>query len=81
MNQKNNTGVLFINDRKRPERYDPDTTGKALVGGKEYYVSGWTKVPKNNDKSKRYQSLSFIPVQQNTQPGQPQPDVEDDLPF
>ncbi len=38
----NNTGVLFINDRKEKDTH-PDRKGSAEIGGKQYWVSGWDK--------------------------------------
>lgn len=38
----NNTGVLFLNDRKEKDAH-PDRKGSAEVGGKQYWVSGWEK--------------------------------------
>jgi len=78
---KPNTGVLFKNDRKEKDTH-PDTNGTALIDGKSYRISGWTKV-KNNIK---YQSLSFTLVE-NKPEGAPadapksQKTDDDDLPF
>ena len=52
----NNSGNMFKNDRKSKTEH-PDITGSALVGGLEYYVSGWRK---NGQKGDFY-SLSFRP--------------------
>ena len=52
----NNSGNMFKNDRKSKVEH-PDITGSALVGGLEYYVSGWRK---NGQKGDFY-SLSFRP--------------------
>ena len=52
----NNSGNMFKNDRKSKTEH-PDITGSVLVGGLEYYVSGWRK---NGQKGDFY-SLSFRP--------------------
>ena len=52
----NNSGNMFKNDRKSKVEH-PDITGSALIGGLEYYVSGWRK---NGQKGDFY-SLSFRP--------------------
>lgn len=49
-----NTGSLFKNDKKSLASH-PDITGSALVGGAEYWVSGWRKVSAKGD----FYSLSF----------------------
>ena len=49
------SGVLFKNDKKTADNH-PNAQGDALIGGVEYWVSGWTKVGKSGTK---YQSLSF----------------------
>jgi hypothetical protein len=47
---------MFKNDKKTTTSH-PDITGSALVGGAEYWVSGWRK---NGAKGDFY-SLSFKP--------------------
>lgn len=52
--QKNNTGVIFKNDRREKDSH-PNGKGTALIDGVEYWVSSWTK-----DGAKgKFQSLSF----------------------
>lgn len=53
--QKPNTGSIFKNDMKTTDT-QPNAKGSALIGGKEYWVSSWTKTDKNGQK---YQSLAF----------------------
>ena len=52
--QKNNTASMFTNDKKEKETH-PDWNGTALIDGKEYYLSAWTKQGRNGD----FYSLSF----------------------
>jgi hypothetical protein len=40
---KDNRGVLFVNDKKKDGDNKPDRTGTAMIGGEEYFVSGWIK--------------------------------------
>lgn len=40
--QRDNSGTLFINDRKEKDTH-PDRNGTAMIDGREYYVSGWLK--------------------------------------
>lgn len=46
--QKENTGALFINNRKRKPS-DPDRTGTLNVGGTEYRISGWLNKTKKGE--------------------------------
>jgi hypothetical protein len=50
-----NRGALFVNDRQREGKSDPDFNGEINIEGKEYYISGWKKETKNG---KRLVSLS-----------------------
>ena len=52
--QKNNTGSLFLNERKTETKH-PDYTGKAIINNKPYWVSAWIKVGKSG---KRFISIS-----------------------
>jgi hypothetical protein len=51
---KDNSGSIWVNDRKEKETH-PDRTGTVKVGGVEYYISGWLK----DANGKKYMSLSF----------------------
>jgi len=62
--QRDNTGSIFVNDRKEKDTH-PDRTGTALIDGTEYYVSGWLK---NSKDGKPYLSLSFKPKSRDTRP-------------
>ena len=52
--QKDNSGTLFVNDRKEKDS-QPDRTGTALIDGVEYWVSGWIKQGKNG----QFLSIAF----------------------
>lgn len=52
--QRDNSGVLFKNDRRENDKH-PNAKGTALIDGVEYYVSAWTK----EGQKSRFQSLSF----------------------
>lgn len=53
--QKDNTGALFIND-KREKDTQPNAKGSALIDGVEYWVSAWTNT---SSKGTKYQSIKF----------------------
>jgi hypothetical protein len=55
--QKDNTGAIFVNDRKTEDTH-PDRTGTVMVGGKLYYANGWLKKAKDG---RTYLFLSFKP--------------------
>lgn len=58
--QRDNSGSLFRNDKREKDTH-PNATGKAMIGGKMFYVSAWTKKDKNGNP---WQSLSFKPVEE-----------------
>jgi hypothetical protein len=57
---KENSGSMFVNTKKEKDTH-PDRNGTALIGGVEYYVSGWIKETKSGDK---WLSLAFKPKEQ-----------------
>lgn len=81
--QKDNSGSIFKNDRKETDKH-PDSTGSALIGGVEYWVSAWRKTPEGK---KVYWSLAFTPKDETqlprneTQPEIPQAELDDEIPF
>lgn len=54
--QKDNSGAIFVNDRKEKDSH-PDRKGDAMIGGVAYWVSGWVK---EGSKGK-FLSLAFTP--------------------
>ena len=46
--KRNNSGVLFKNDKKERDK-DPDFKGSILVDGVEFWMSAWIKEVKNGD--------------------------------
>ena len=55
--RKDNTGSIFVNDRKTEDTH-PDRTGSAMIGGTEYWVHGWLR---KSTKGAQYLALSFRP--------------------
>jgi hypothetical protein len=55
--QRDLSGSLFKNDKREKETH-PNLTGTVMIGGVEYWASGWTKIRPNGEK---WISLSFKP--------------------
>lgn len=61
MKSKENSGVLFKNDRREKETH-PQLKGSINVEGRDYWLSAWTK--KNDDGSFKLISLSLQPKEE-----------------
>jgi len=77
-------GAMWKNDRKRPDKRDPDYTGNCQIGGVEFYVDSWISEPKAGGK--KFLSLRFKEKQPKAQapataPAEPEPFIDDDVPF
>jgi hypothetical protein len=81
--QKDNSGSLFVNDRREKDSH-PNAKGTAMIDGKEYWVDAWTNTSANG---KKYQSLKFkLKEQQGASQGggfaaPPPADLDDEIPF
>lgn len=58
---RDNSGSISKNTRKEKESH-PDYKGKCVIGGVEYWISGWKK---ENDNGP-WMSLAFEPKQDKT---------------
>jgi len=81
--QYDNSGALFINDRKEKDN-QPDYTGNVVINGEKKRLAGWKKTVKS-DPSKTFLSLAISDyqeqqAQQSGLKATPNP-VDDDLPF
>ena len=78
--QRDNSGVLFKNDKREKDTH-PNATGQATIDGVEYWVSAWTKEGKNG----KFQSLAFKRKEERADTGvkrNPGPMSEDsEIPF
>jgi hypothetical protein len=82
--QRDLSGSLFKNDKREKDSH-PTLTGTVMIGGVEYWASGWTKERANGDK---WISLSFKPKEahngsqrQTPFAGRPIDDLDDGVPF
>ena len=56
---KDNSGVLFRNDKKESEKH-PDYKGNITVGGQDYWLSAWIK----EGKSGKFMGLAVSPKEE-----------------
>jgi len=81
MEDRNNSGVLFKNDRKEKDTH-PDYKGHATLDGVDYYVSSWIRTSKKDGG--KFMSLAFVPKgEQKAKAIQASRDLidDDDIPF
>ena len=74
-----NSGVLFVNDRKEKDN-QPDYTGIIVMGGVKKRLAGWKKTSKS-DPSMTFLSISVSDFQEQKEEPVQQTAEQDDLPF
>ena len=77
--QYDNSGVLFVNDRKEKDS-QPDYTGNIVMGGVKKRLAGWKKTSKS-DPSMSFLSISVSDFQGKKEEPEQQKSDQDDLPF
>ena len=73
--KRDNSGVLFKNDKKEQEKH-PDYKGSIMVDGTEYWLSAWIK----DGKSGKFMGLAVSPKDAQPPASKPMPkNLDDDL--
>ena len=77
--ERNNSGTLGKNERKTQDNH-PGYTGKCLIDGKPYWISGWVKDAGRG----KFFSLAFKPrepLEPIPQAASPELEQDNDVPF
>jgi hypothetical protein len=80
--QKNMSGVLFKNDRRREGKQDPNLQGSCTIYGRRFWVSAWTNtVQRGERRGEKYIALSFRVSDDRHSRSPAPPAADDDVPF
>jgi hypothetical protein len=79
--QKDMSGVLFRNDRRRDGKQDPHLQGSCTIDGRRYWISAWTNtVQRGERQGEKYLALSFRCAEERSERERTL-GREDDIPF
>ena len=81
MENKNNSGALFRNDKKVEGSNQPDYTGNITIDGERKRLAAWIKQSQAGNKFMSIQISEFNEQGNQNQQGQSQAQADDDLPF
>jgi hypothetical protein len=81
--QKDMSGVLFKNDRRRDGKEDPHLRGSCTIGGRRFWIDGWTNtVQRGERQGEKYISIKFRAAEDRRERmTRPPIDDTDDSPF
>ena len=82
--QKDMSGVLFKNDRRRDGKEDPHLQGSCTIDGRRYWLSAWSNtVQRGERQGEKYLALRFRAAANDRSDWTSRPSVADtdDLPF
>jgi uncharacterized protein (DUF736 family) len=80
MENQDNSGALFRNDKKVQGSNQPDYTGNITINGERKRLAAWIKESKAGNKFMSIQ-LSEFNNEQGNQAAPKQAEADDDLPF
>lgn len=74
--KRDNSGILFKNDRKEKDTHS-DYQGECIIDGKPYFMNAWIK----DGKKGKFMSFAFKPKQARQQQEHEARKDDDHLPF
>lgn len=81
MENKDNSGVLFRNDKKVAGSNQPDYTGNITINGERKRLAAWVKESQAGNKFMSINVSDFTNEQTAPKPAQQPAQEDDDLPF
>ena len=80
--QKDMSGVLFKNDRRRDGKEDPHLRGSCTIGGQRFWMDAWTNTVQRGDRQgDKYISIKFRAAEDRERAPRPPAADADDSPF